>query len=181
LSNRSHQSTRDVGVLLPRLTAPLELLLDDRQQLLKLVVGEACEINLTYCLFVHVRVLVVRQSRYYRMYTDDVVPLRYLSETENGLMTRSELIEVLTREQNRFDEEDVELAVKAILDQMNHALAAGERIEIRGFGAFSLHFRPPRMSRNPKTGEPVAVPGRYAPYFRPGKELRERVNGAVAR
>jgi integration host factor subunit beta len=95
-------------------------------------------------------------------------------------VTKSELIEILAREQKRFDEEDVALAVNAILEHMSNALASGERIEIRGFGAFSLHFRPPRMSRNPKTGEPVAVPGRYAPYFKPGKELRERVNGSGA-
>jgi integration host factor subunit beta len=62
-----------------------------------------------------------------------------------------------------------------MLESMSEALASGERIEIRGFGSFTLHFRSPRIGRNPKTGESVALPGRYAPHFKPGKELRERV------
>jgi integration host factor subunit beta len=71
---------------------------------------------------------------------------------------------------------DVELAVKLMLDQMTDALASGERIEIRGFGSFSLHYRAPRMGRNPKTGETVPLPAKYVPHFKPGKELREQVN-----
>ena len=71
---------------------------------------------------------------------------------------------------------DVELAVKQILEIMSDALAQGGRIEIRGFGSFSLHFRPPRQGRNPKTGETVALSGKYVPHFKPGKDLRERVN-----
>ena len=67
-----------------------------------------------------------------------------------------------------------------ILDHMSDALARGERIEIRGFGSFSLHYRAPRVGRNPKTGEPVSLPGKYVPHFKPGKELRERVNPEVA-
>ncbi len=67
--------------------------------------------------------------------------------------------------------------MKSLLEQMSHALSNGERIEIRGFGSFSLHYRPPRMGRNPKTGTAVALPGKYVPHFKPGKELRERVNG----
>ena len=63
---------------------------------------------------------------------------------------------------------------------MGDALADGERIEIRGFGSFSLHFRPPRIGRNPKTGDSVALPGKHVPHFKPGKELRERVNQASA-
>jgi integration host factor subunit beta len=74
----------------------------------------------------------------------------------------------------------MELAVKMILDHMSDALARGERIEIRGFGSFSLHYRAPRVGRNPKTGEPVSLPGKYVPHFKPGKELRERVNPEVA-
>ena len=66
-----------------------------------------------------------------------------------------------------------------MLERMSEALASGERIEIRGFGSFTLHFREPRIGRNPKTGESVALPGRYAPHFKPGKELRERVNVAI--
>ena len=66
-----------------------------------------------------------------------------------------------------------------ILDQMADSLARGERIEIRGFGSFSLHYRAPRMGRNPKTGDPVSLPGKYVPHFKPGKELRERVNQSL--
>jgi integration host factor subunit beta len=71
---------------------------------------------------------------------------------------------------------DVELAVKLVLDQISDALAKRDRVEIRGFGSFSLHFRPPRQGRNPKTGETVALSGKYVPHFKPGKDLRERVN-----
>ena len=67
-------------------------------------------------------------------------------------------------------------AVKHILELMSEALANGKRIEIRGFGSFSLHYRPPRMGRNPKTGEAVALAGKNVPHFKPGKDLRERVN-----
>ncbi len=94
-------------------------------------------------------------------------------------MTKSELIEVLAVRQQHLPASDVELAVKSLLEQMTQALATGERIEIRGFGSFSLHFRPPRMGRNPKTGDAVALPGKHVPHFKPGKELRERVNGAA--
>ena len=93
-------------------------------------------------------------------------------------MTRSDLVEVLEQEQNQLSERDVELAVKSMLEHMSEALASGERIEIRGFGSFTLRFREPRIGRNPKTGEPVALPGRYVPHFKAGKELRERVNVA---
>lgn len=91
-------------------------------------------------------------------------------------MTKSELIELLARKQSHLAYKDVELAVKSLLEQISHALATGQRIEIRGFGSFSLHYRPPRLGRNPKTGEAVSLPGKYSPHFKPGKELRERVN-----
>ncbi|MFO0336688.1 MAG: integration host factor subunit beta [Pseudomonadota bacterium] len=91
-------------------------------------------------------------------------------------MTKSELIEIITAKQKHLPSKDVELAVKQILEIMSDALATGERIEIRGFGSFSLHFRPPRQGRNPKTGEAVALSGKYVPHFKPGKDLRERVN-----
>jgi integration host factor subunit beta len=91
-------------------------------------------------------------------------------------MTKSELIEALAARQTHLAASDVELAVKSLLEQMCQALSQGERIEIRGFGSFSLHYRPPRMGRNPKTGEAVALPGKHVPHFKPGKELRERVN-----
>ncbi len=91
-------------------------------------------------------------------------------------MTKSELIESIARSQKHLPAKDVELAVKHILELMSEALASGERIEIRGFGSFSLHYRPPRMGRNPKTGEAVALAGKNVPHFKPGKDLRERVN-----
>ena len=91
-------------------------------------------------------------------------------------MTKSELIDVIAKEQGHLAYRDVELAVKCMLEQMSQALASGDRIEIRGFGSFSLHYRPPRQGRNPKTGESVALAGKYVPHFKPGKELRERVN-----
>ncbi|MES9844072.1 MAG: integration host factor subunit beta [Candidatus Sedimenticola sp. PURPLELP] len=94
-------------------------------------------------------------------------------------MTKSELIEVIAREQNHLAFRDVELAVKCMLEHMSQALATGDRIEIRGFGSFSLHYRPPRQGRNPKTGASVALAGKYVPHFKPGKELRERVNSAI--
>jgi integration host factor subunit beta len=91
-------------------------------------------------------------------------------------MTKSELIEILSRKQKHLPAKDVELAVKHLLDLMGDALATGQRIEIRGFGSFSLHYRPPRMGLNPKTGEAVALAGKYVPHFKPGKDLRDRVN-----
>lgn len=91
-------------------------------------------------------------------------------------MTKSELIEFLSRKQNHLPAKDVELAVKHLLELMSNALASGDRIEIRGFGSFSLHFRPPRMGRNPKTGDSVALAGKHVPHFKPGKDLRDRVN-----
>ena len=91
-------------------------------------------------------------------------------------MTKSELIEAIAARQAQLSSKDVELAVKTVLEHMSQALAAGERIEIRGFGSFSLHHRAPRMGRNPKTGESVALPGKHVPHFKPGKALRERVD-----
>ena len=91
-------------------------------------------------------------------------------------MTKSELIETLAKKLNQLSPKDVELAVKIVIDRLAQSLATGERIEIRGFGSFSLHYRPPRMGRNPKTGEPVPLPGKHVPHFKPGKELRERVD-----
>ena len=87
-----------------------------------------------------------------------------------------EIIENNSRRPPHLKAEDVDLAVKALLEMMGGALAQGDRIEIRGFGSFSLHYRPPRMGRNPKTGESVALPAKHVPHFKPGKELRERVS-----
>lgn len=93
-------------------------------------------------------------------------------------MTKSELIDILAAEQDHLPHKDVEEAVRKILERMSGALSSGERIEIRGFGSFSLHYRPPRTGRNPKTGESVSLAGKHVPHFKPGKELRDRVNQA---
>lgn len=95
-------------------------------------------------------------------------------------MTKSDLIEAIAQRQKQLSYKDVEYAVKSIIERMAQTLANGERIEIRGFGSFCLHFRPPRVGRNPKTGESVPLNGKYVPHFKPGKELRERVNGSMA-
>ena len=94
-------------------------------------------------------------------------------------MTKSELIEIITAKQKHLPARDVELALKQILEIMSDALSQGQRIEIRGFGSFSLHYRPPRLGRNPKTGDSVALPGKHVPHFKPGKELRERVSSVA--
>jgi integration host factor subunit beta len=91
-------------------------------------------------------------------------------------MTKSELIDRIALRLDQLPVKDVELAVKVMLDTMSTVLAGGERIEIRGFGSFSLHYRAPRTGRNPKTGDSVALEGKYVPHFKPGKELRDRVN-----
>ena len=96
-------------------------------------------------------------------------------------MTKSELIERIAARQTQLSAKDVELAVKTLIEQMSETLAAGHRIEIRGFGSFSLHYRAPRIGRNPKTGESVGLAGKYVPHFKPGKELRDRVNKGLER
>ncbi|MFO7787443.1 MAG: integration host factor subunit beta [Halospina sp.] len=94
-------------------------------------------------------------------------------------MTKSELVEVIASKQSQLSGKDVELAVKTIIDHMSQSLAEGDRIEIRGFGSFSLHYRAPRVGRNPKTGESVNLPEKYVPHFKPGKDLREKVNDSM--
>ena len=91
-------------------------------------------------------------------------------------MTKSQLIERIAHKQSLLDGRDVELAVKVMLEHMARCLAEGGRIEIRGFGSFSLHFRRARAARNPKTGAAVFLPAKYVPYFKPGSALRERVD-----
>lgn len=91
-------------------------------------------------------------------------------------MTKSELIELLARQRTQLSYREVEQAVKVLLEEMSESLARGERIEIRGFGSFSLHRRPARKGRNPKTGEAVDLPAKHVPHFKPGKDLREKVN-----
>jgi integration host factor subunit beta len=94
-------------------------------------------------------------------------------------MTKSDLIEILSERQSLLNYRDVELAVKLILEQMSENLSNGDRIEIRGFGSFTLHHRPARVGRNPKSGESVTLDEKYVPHFKPGKELRDRVNNAA--
>ena len=95
-------------------------------------------------------------------------------------MTRSDLVEELAARFGQLTQRDAELAVKTILDAMNDALVAGHRIEIRGFGSFSINRRPPRMGRNPRSGESVAIPEKRVPHFKPGKALREAVDARTA-
>ncbi len=94
-------------------------------------------------------------------------------------MTRSELIELIASQPSQLSAKDVELAVKLMIEHMAETLSSGERIEIRGFGSFSLHYREPRQGRNPKTGDSVELEGKHVPHFKPGKELRERVNRSL--
>ncbi|MDH2998589.1 integration host factor subunit beta [Pasteurellaceae bacterium LFhippo2] len=91
-------------------------------------------------------------------------------------MTKSELIENLALKNPSLQLKAVEDGVKAVLEQMMCSLEKGERIEVRGFGSFSLHYRQPRVGRNPKTGESVTLTAKYVPHFKAGKDLKERVN-----
>jgi integration host factor subunit beta len=112
------------------------------------------------------------------------------AQTDNGAyglnrqivepINRSELTNRLAEHSGHLPADQIEAAVRSILDRMVLSLQSGERIEIRGFGGFSLHHHEPRAGRNPKTGEAVQLPARYAIHFKPGKELRERVNASLA-
>jgi integration host factor subunit beta len=90
-------------------------------------------------------------------------------------INKKDLIEIIAREQNQLPYKDIELSVKTIIDSMTQSLKKGERIEIRGFGSFSLRYRKPRVGRNPKSGQSVSIDERYVPHFKPGKNLKERV------
>ena len=94
-------------------------------------------------------------------------------------MTKSDLIARLAERFPQLVAKDADFAVKMILDAMSDALAKGDRIEIRGFGSFSLNYRPPRVGRNPKSGDKVRVPEKWVPHFKAGKELRERVDKSI--
>jgi len=100
--------------------------------------------------------------------------------TENRALTKSELIIRLAARNPRLVARDADETVKLILDMLGAALAQGGRIEIRGFGSFSLNYRPARVGRNPKSGERVEVPAKHVPHFKAGKELRERVDAAAS-
>ncbi|MEM9277852.1 MAG: integration host factor subunit beta [Pseudomonadota bacterium] len=91
-------------------------------------------------------------------------------------MIKSELVQVIADKNPHLYHRDVENVVNAILDEITDALAQGNRVELRGFGAFSVKNRPPRQARNPKTGDKVAVEEKWVPFFKTGKELRERLN-----
>ena len=93
-------------------------------------------------------------------------------------MTKSDLIQILSERYEQIPARNVELAVKGIVDQMSEVLSGGQRIEIRGFGSFSIRYRAPRLGRNPKTGTKVALASRFVPHFKPGKDLRDKVNEA---
>ena len=94
-------------------------------------------------------------------------------------MTKSDLIAKLADRFPQLVAKDADFAVKMILDALSEALSKGDRIEIRGFGSFSLNYRPPRVGRNPKSGDKVSVPEKWVPHFKAGKELRERVDSAL--
>ena len=94
-------------------------------------------------------------------------------------MTKSELIEILSARQGHLKADDVDLAVKSLLEMMGASLSGGERIEIRGFGSFSLHYRPPRLAATPRPATPSRCRASTFPHFKPGKELRERVSGVA--
>ncbi len=93
-------------------------------------------------------------------------------------MIKSELIAILANKQKHIPEKDISLSVNLLLEYLRETLGRGDRIEIRGFGSFSLHYRPPRNAHNPKTGERVITKEKYSPHFKPGKDLRERVNAS---
>ena len=91
-------------------------------------------------------------------------------------INKKELIEKISKNQDQLPHRDIELAVKTVINCMTKALSVGERIEIRGFGSFSLRYRKPRVGRNPKSCMSVKINERYVPHFKPGKNLKKRVN-----
>lgn len=99
--------------------------------------------------------------------------------TKSELMIRLAELYTVNNDSTILNAKDVEQSIKILVDTMTRALAKGQRIEIRGFGSFDLNHRPARIGRNPKTGEKVSVPEKYVPHFKPGKELRERVDKAL--
>ena len=95
-------------------------------------------------------------------------------------MIKSELVQHIAEQNPHLYQRDVEHIVNAILDEISDALARGDRVELRGFGAFSVKNRPARIGRNPRTGEKVPVAEKYVPFFKTGKEMRERLNNGDA-
>lgn len=95
-------------------------------------------------------------------------------------MIKSELIDSLADSLNQIPEKDITLSINLLLDTLGEALSKGGRIEIRGFGSFSLHYRPPRNAHNPKTGERLITTAKHSPHFKPGKEMRDRINQSAS-
>jgi integration host factor subunit beta len=95
-------------------------------------------------------------------------------------MTKSQLIAMLVARSRHLTHGDVHAATQHLLDQVSDTLAAGRRVEVRGFGCFRLHYRQPRMGHNPGSGASIAIPGRHIPHFKAGKSLRERVNAVTS-
>jgi integration host factor subunit beta len=100
---------------------------------------------------------------------------RTVSKEFTPSMTKSDLVKALSKNQRYLAHKDVEVVVKSLINILSNSLSSGERIEIRGFGSFNLHYHPPRSGRNPRTGESVKISGKYVPHFKPGKELQKRV------
>ena len=96
-------------------------------------------------------------------------------------MTKSELIDLIARRQHQLPHKDIELAVNLLIETLSEALAKDDRIEVRGFGSFTLHHRKPRIGRNPKTGESDALNRKSGPHFKPGKELKESIDASRER
>lgn len=94
------------------------------------------------------------------------------------MLIKSQLIAEISKKLSQLPEKDIALSIGGIIEQMSHVLSNGGRIEIRGFGSFCLHYRPPRKAHNPKTGEKLVTEPKYAVHFKPGKELREQVNAS---
>ena len=99
-------------------------------------------------------------------------------EDKRQSITKSELIEKISTKIPQLGNKDVELSVKALIDKVIDSLATGDRTEVRGFGSFSVHYRKPRIGRNPKTGDSVSLPGKNAAHFKPGKVLRNKINNS---
>ena len=97
-------------------------------------------------------------------------------EEKRESITKSELIEKISAKIPQLGLKDVELSVKTLMEKIIESLAKGDRTEIRGFGSFSVHYRKPRIGRNPKTGDSVSLPGKNAAHFKPGKDLRNKIN-----
>jgi integration host factor subunit beta len=100
---------------------------------------------------------------------------RVVSNEFTRSITKSDLVKALSKNQRYLAPKDVAAAVNSLINILSNSLSSGERIEVRGFGSFNLHYHPSRIGRNPRTGESVKIAGKYVPHFKPGKELRKRV------